>query len=100
MTGPVVAAGVLAMNIVSTEFCKRAAVVCVVTSSAVLLSVAPGFSQMLGTPAPGAAPASGLDYRDPAQAPPSWAQFSKLVKYRFETLMGAGEPLANGVRAY
>jgi hypothetical protein len=41
-----------------------------------------------------------LDYRDPAQAPPSWAQFAKLVQYRFETWIGADEEVANRFRTY
>jgi hypothetical protein len=88
------------MNNVSTRFRKRAAACCALIVAAVLLSAAPGLGQMLGTPSPGAAPASGLDYRDPAQAPPSWAQFAKLVKYRFETWMAADEPVANRFRSY
>src|ERR1700759_2260851 len=88
------------MNIVSTGLQKPGAVACAVVASALLLSAAPGLGQMLGTPSPGAAPASGLDYRDPAQAPPSWAQFAKLVKYRFETWMAADEPVANRFRSY
>lgn len=44
--------------------------------------------------------AQGLDYRDPAKAPPSWAQFAKLVQYRFETWIGADEPLAKRFRSY
>ena len=44
--------------------------------------------------------AQGPDYRDPAKAPPSWAQFAKLVKYRFETWIGADETVANRFRAY
>jgi hypothetical protein len=44
--------------------------------------------------------AQGLDYRAPDKAPPSWAQFAKLVKYRFETWVAADEPVANRFRAY
>jgi hypothetical protein len=44
--------------------------------------------------------AQGLDYRDPAKAPPSWGQFAKLVQYRFETWIGADEEVANRFRAY
>ena len=65
-------------------------------SSGFLLS-APGLGQQLGV-APG--PAPGLDYRDPAQAPPSWSQFAKLVKYRFETWISADDAAANRFRAY
>jgi hypothetical protein len=46
------------------------------------------------------APALALDYRDPDKAPPSWAQFAKLVKYRFETWVAADEPVAKRFRAY
>lgn len=73
---------------------------CVLTLSGLVLSAAPGMAQQLGTPAPGAAPKTGLDYRDPSQAPPSWAQFAKLVKYRFETWMAADEAVANRFRGY
>jgi hypothetical protein len=79
---------------------KRVAVACVLIVSGLLVPVAPGFGQQLGTPAAGAARSGGLDYRDPAQAPPSWAQFAKLVKYRFETWMAADEPVANRFRSY
>ena len=41
-----------------------------------------------------------LDYRDSSKAPPSWAQFSKLVRYRFETWMEADNEVANRFRAY
>jgi len=41
-----------------------------------------------------------LDYRDPSKAPPSWAQFAKLVKYRFETWIEADDDVANRFRAY
>jgi hypothetical protein len=44
--------------------------------------------------------AQGIDYRDPAKAPPSWGQFAKLVQYRFETWIGADEEIANRFRAY
>jgi hypothetical protein len=37
--------------------------------------------------------------RDPVQAPPFWAQFAKLVTYRFETWIAADEKLANRFRA-
>jgi hypothetical protein len=56
-------------------------------------------AQTIGS-GPGLASTSGLDYRDPAQAPPSWAQFAKLVKYRFETWISADEVVANRFRAY
>jgi hypothetical protein len=41
----------------------------------------------------------GLDYRDPAKAPPSWGQFAKLVQYRFETWISADEAVANRFRS-
>jgi hypothetical protein len=66
-------------------------------SSALIILSTPGFGQQLGT---GPAAVPGLDYRDPAQAPPSWAQFGKLVKYRFETWITADEAVANRFRAY
>jgi hypothetical protein len=71
-----------------------------------LLALWPGFmlstsghGQEIGS-GPGLAPAPGLNYRDPAQAPPSWAQFAKLVKYRFETWISADEAVANRFRSY
>jgi hypothetical protein len=44
--------------------------------------------------------AQGLDYRSPDAVPPSWGQFSKLVKYRFEEWMSADEAIANRFRAW
>lgn len=44
--------------------------------------------------------AQGLDYRSPDAAPPSWGQFSKLVKYRFEEWIGADEAVANRFRTW
>ncbi len=41
-----------------------------------------------------------LDYREPGKAPPSWAQFAKLVQYRFESWIGADDQVANRFRAY
>ncbi|WP_245434379.1 hypothetical protein [Pseudolabrys taiwanensis] len=41
-----------------------------------------------------------LQYRDPASAPPSWVQFAKLVKYRFEEWIAADEPVAARFRTY
>jgi hypothetical protein len=64
----------------------------------VMLS-ASGRGQQIGS-GPGLAPTSGLDYRDPAQAPLSWAQFAKLVKYRFETWISADEAISNRFRSY
>ncbi len=57
---------------------------------ALLLAVssAPGFSQTLGS------------FVSAANAPPSWGQFSKLVKYRFVSWIGANDPVANRLRAY
>jgi hypothetical protein len=63
-------------------------------SGLIMLST-PGLCQQLGPP-----PGPGLDYRDPASAPPSWTQFAKLVKYRFESWMTADEAVANRFRAY
>jgi hypothetical protein len=44
--------------------------------------------------------AQGLDYRDPANVPPSWKQFAKLVQYRFETWVTADDEVANRFRSY
>jgi hypothetical protein len=63
-------------------------------SGLIMLST-PGLSQQLGAPA-GAA----LDYRDPSSAPPSWIQFAKLVKYRFESWMTADEAVARRDAAF
>jgi hypothetical protein len=41
-----------------------------------------------------------FDFRDSAGAPPSWAQFAKLVKYRFETWVSADDEVAGRFRAY
>lgn len=68
-----------------------------VLSSGLFMLSTSGFGQQLGA-APGSA--SGLNYRDPAQAPPSWAQFGKLVKYRFETWITEDDKVANRFRAY
>lgn len=42
----------------------------------------------------------GSDYLPASAAPPSWVQFSKLVKYRFESWLGASDPVAKRLRAY
>lgn len=47
-----------------------------------------------------AATGQTLDYRDPNSAPPSWVQFAKLVKYRFEQWIAADEPVAARFRTY
>jgi hypothetical protein len=41
-----------------------------------------------------------LEYREVAKAPPSWMQFAKLVKYRFETWMAADDEVARRFRTY
>jgi hypothetical protein len=41
-----------------------------------------------------------LDFRDAAKAPPSWTQFAKLVKYRFEEWIAADDAVAVRFRAY
>jgi hypothetical protein len=66
--------------------------------SATALALLAISSGLLAPPVP--ALAQGLDFRDPAKAPPSWAQFAKLVQYRFETWIGADEAVANRFRAY
>lgn len=60
------------------------------------LLVSLGLASIAATPIA----AQGLDYRSPDAAPPSWGQFSKLVKYRFEEWMGADEAVANRFRAW
>jgi hypothetical protein len=54
-----------------------------------VVCAAPSFSQDLRS-----------NYVSAAQAPPSWGQFSKLVKYRFESWIGANDPIANRLRGY
>lgn len=49
---------------------------------------------------PASVSGQGLDYRDPSKAPPSWAQFAKLVQYRFESWIGADNEVASRFRAY
>ncbi|MBB4198995.1 hypothetical protein GGD83_002806 [Rhodoblastus sphagnicola] len=46
------------------------------------------------------APASAHDFRSAADAPPSWGQFAKLVKSRFESWISEDEPVANRLRSY
>lgn len=46
------------------------------------------------------APAQAQDFRSSADAPPSWGQFAKLVKYRFESWISADDPVANRFRDY
>ena len=54
------------------------------------------FGLMILSPAPGRA--QDANFRNPEQAPPSWAQFAKLVKYRFEEWIAADETVANRFR--
>ncbi len=44
--------------------------------------------------------AYGIDYKPPDQVPPSWIQYSKLVKYRFEEWLQASDPVADRFRIY
>lgn len=46
------------------------------------------------------AKAQMLDFRNPQNAPPSWVQFAKLVKFRFEEWITADDPVATRFRAY
>ncbi|MGO4683751.1 hypothetical protein [Hyphomicrobium sp. 2TAF46] len=50
----------------------------------------------------GAAPdmATAQDYKSSERAPPSWTQFAKLVKYRFETWVSGIDPQAARFRVY
>jgi hypothetical protein len=48
----------------------------------------------------GQASAQTLDFRQPAQVPPAWVQFAKLVKYRFEEWIAASNPIAARFRVY
>ncbi len=79
---------------------RRVAALCVLALSLGLL-IFPAFAhgQEVGS-GPALAPGLGSDYRDATQAPPSWMQFAKLVKYRFETWISANDKVANRFRAY
>jgi hypothetical protein len=44
--------------------------------------------------------AQGLEFKKPDQVPPSWTQFSKLVKYRFDEWLRADDPIADRFRVY
>jgi hypothetical protein len=44
--------------------------------------------------------ARAQDYRERGRAPPSWIQFAKLVKFRFEDWIGADDEIANRFRSY
>ena len=46
------------------------------------------------------ASAQTSDFRDPAKVPPSWIQFAKLVKYRFEEWVAADDVIASRFRVY
>lgn len=48
----------------------------------------------------GPAGAQTIEYRTPDQVPPTWIQFSKLVKYRFEQWIGSDDPIAARFRVY
>lgn len=45
-------------------------------------------------------PTQAQDFRQSTDAPPSWGQFAKLVKYRFESWISADDPVANRFRDY
>src|SRR5579864_6937114 len=64
--------------------CWIAAAVCVAALSAVILPV----------------PARAQEYREAGAAPPSWIQFAKRVKFRFEDWIGADDAVANRFRSY
>ena len=44
--------------------------------------------------------AMAQDYKSSGTAPPSWVQFAKLVKYRFEEWTGSSDPRAARFRIY
>jgi hypothetical protein len=44
--------------------------------------------------------AQSAEYREAGAAPPHWAQFAKLVRYRFEDWIGADDAVANRFRSY
>jgi hypothetical protein len=69
--------------------CRRIAGRLSISAFILVVFVVPSLGQSLGS-----------SYISAADAPPSWAQFSKLVKYRFESWIGAGDPVANRLRAY
>jgi hypothetical protein len=64
------------------------------TGLVLLLAVLAATAPMLSRPA------LAQDYREAGKAPPSWIQFAKLVKYRFETWLTADEAIANRFRTY
>ena len=41
-----------------------------------------------------------VEFRRPDEVPPSWLQFSKLVKYRFEEWLRVDDPIADRLRVY
>lgn len=45
-------------------------------------------------------PVRSQEFREAAKAPPHWAQFAKLVRYRFEDWMGADDEVGNRFRTY
>lgn len=58
------------------------------------------FLGVLSQCAVGTALVQALDFRDPAVAPPSWIQFAKLVKYRFEEWIGDYDAIAARFRVF
>lgn len=60
------------------------------------LAAAFGFALQAGMPAH----AQNLNYRGADAAPPSWGQFAKLVKYRFEAWISADDAVANRFRGW
>jgi len=67
-------------------------------ASIVVLACALMISLLAGAVSPTVA--QNLEFRDPNSVPPSWVQFAKLVKYRFEEWIAADEPVAARFRVY
>jgi hypothetical protein len=59
-----------------------------------------GLVVLVSIGAPQRAPAQSLQLRDPASVPPSWQQFAKLVKYRFEEWTRADDEVTRRLRTY
>jgi len=68
--------------------------------AAVLLAVLLAASVLAPSMIADAARAQSADYREAGAAPPHWAQFAKLVRYRFEDWIGADDAVANRFRSF
>jgi hypothetical protein len=55
---------------------------------------------LMSVPAVRPVSAEILEFRDPTKAPPSWVQFARLVRYRFEEWIAADDAIAARFRVY